>query len=83
MDPLLAKKLITDIAEMRDFIAFIQAQAQRLNHIDEISHTLAYDELAIEVKARKHAYGILVSILDPLLSVDKRPLDTTRDDYTV
>lgn len=66
MSPELAKKLMSDVPEMQDFVAFVQQEANKLNNLADISLTSPVD-LAVEVKARQKAYEVLIGVLNPLL----------------
>ena len=68
LDPKLAEKLMADVPEMREFIAFISEEADKLNQIGEIKLTTA-PEIALEVLAKQKAYNTLQDILSPLLNI--------------
>jgi len=70
LEPKLAEKLMSDTPEMREFIAFIEEEIDKLNKLDDPIIDLLADpvEFSIEIKARKKAYKILQEILDPLLN---------------
>lgn len=68
LDPELAKKLL-GLPEGKDLVAFLAGSAMQLNLVADIPETLTTpEEIALEVLARRRAYGIIIHILDALLS---------------
>jgi len=68
MNPQTAKKLMSDVPEMQDFVDYVKRECFRLNELASID-ILSPVDLAVEVKARQRAIEKLVEILSPLLSL--------------
>lgn len=70
ISPQTAKKIMTDVAEMKEFVAFLSEEALKLNNLDDIKLDDPI-ELAVEVKARKKAYEKIADILSPLVNTQE------------
>lgn len=70
ISPQVAKKLMSNVAEMKEFIAFLSEEALKLNNLNDIKLDDPM-ELAVEVKARKKAYEKIVDILSPLINTQE------------
>lgn len=79
ISPQIATKLMTDVAEMKEFITFLSEEALKLNNLDDIKLDDPI-ELAVEVKARKKAYEKIADILSPLLNTQEIS-KSNLDDY--
>lgn len=83
MNPTLAKKLMSKVPELKDFIAFLSEEALKLNKLDDIKLTEP-KEIAIEVLARQRAYEVIVKILDPLVNIQEiNPMGSSNKDFVV
>lgn len=81
MNPKIASKLAQEVPEIKEFVSFIK---QEIRKLDTTTDILLDDpiELAVEVKARKKAIEVLVSIMSPIVNAqDIKPLDI--NDYSV
>jgi len=83
MNPETAKKLMSDVPEMREFVEYVTHQAEKLNDLSSL-RDVPYAERALRVQARLDAFDILVSILVPLLNVDVHtPTGTDPKEFVV
>lgn len=70
LSPQTAKKLMSDVSEMREFISYLSEEALKLNNLDDIQLEDPI-ELSVEVKARKKAFEKIINILSPLLNTQE------------
>ena len=70
MNPELVKKLL-GIPVVKELIVFLGEEAEEMNKLDDIELDDPI-EMAVEVKARKRAYGTIVKMLEPLVYPDIR-----------
>lgn len=82
LDPKIAEKLMSDVPEMREFISFVNEEANKLNKLDDIDFDLPIP-MAIEVKARKKAYQLLKDILDPLIFRQENAIISDASEFNV
>lgn len=83
MNPQTAKKLMSDIPEMQEFVEFLSAKAQELNNLADIPHTSA-ENIALEVRGRWLAHEKLLEILHPLVTIDMHTSgENTMKEYVV
>ncbi|MGF6428214.1 hypothetical protein [Bradyrhizobium elkanii] len=66
ISPKIAKKLASDIPEIRQFVDFVQLEAARLSDLRELKD-VPNENLQVEVRARERAADVLRAILAPLL----------------
>lgn len=83
IEPRVVKKLMSDVPEMREFVAFINDEVDKLNKLDDSVIDSLSDpiEFSIHIKARKEAYKILQGILDPLLNKQIYGIINSNKDY--
>ncbi len=67
MDPAIAKKLMSQVPEMKGFVAFLIGEVKKLDMISTIESKVA-EEIAIEVAGRKQAITVLTEIMKPLIN---------------
>lgn len=85
MHPLLAQKLMIEVPEMKELLAFLIEKAEELDRIDDIADLSDPEEIALEVKARRRAYEKLKLMLSPLLNSDTKEVGKSinNDDYAM
>lgn len=83
MNPRIVQKLLENIPEVRELVAFLAAEANKLNTLDGINEPAEPTTLAVEVLARLRAKQTIDAMLAPLLvSVDK-PTGTDPSEFVV
>ena len=70
MNPKTVQKLMSDVAEMKEFISFLTQEATKLNNLEDIKLEDPI-EIAVEVKARKKAFEKIMDILSPLVNTQE------------
>jgi hypothetical protein len=70
MNPKLVAKLMSDVSEIKEFIAYVREECAKLNTISDFNENLVMtnEDLAVEVMSRRKAYQKLTQILNPLLN---------------
>ncbi len=68
MDPKIVNKLLENVPELKDFISYIKGEVLKLDSLSSIEE----DKLTeVEIRARKRATEVLVSILYPLINTQE------------
>lgn len=70
LSPQTAKKLMSDVSEMKEFVSYLSEEALKLNNLNDIQLEDPI-ELSVEVKARKKAFEKIINILSPLLNTQE------------
>ena len=70
LSPQTAKKLMSDVSEMKEFVSFLTEEVLKLNNLNDIQLEDPI-ELSVEVKARKKAFEKIINILSPLLNTQE------------
>lgn len=84
LSPQTVQKLLTDIPETRELIAYIEDVAASLIDISDIKVDRDPIRVAVEVEARQLAYSKLQEILKSLLESDTpKSGNSQTDDYAV
>ena len=82
MNPTVVAKLLSDIPECKEFIAFIQSEVQRLNTLEDFEKVKTED-MTIEVLARLRAVNQLKAILFPLLNSEEKVIGVDSKEFVV
>lgn len=82
LNPNIAKKLMSEVPEMKEFVAFLSSQAILLNQLSDIELDDPI-ELAVEVKSRQRAYETIIRILEPLVNVQDEITTGIKNEYVV
>ena len=78
MNPKTVQKLMSDVAEMKEFISFLSQEAIKLNNLEDIKLENPI-EIAVEVKARKKAFEKIMDILSPLVNTQEIQSNSLRE----
>ena len=78
MNPKTVQKLMSDVAEMKEFISFLSQEAKQLNNLEDIKLENPI-EIAVEVKARKKAFEKIMDILSPLVNTQEIQSNSLRE----
>lgn len=82
MNPETVKKLQENVPELRELVAFLAAEAEKLNTLADLGE-FAHNDIAVEVIARKRAYDTIQRMLSPLLDVQESGSGIDVQEYVV
>lgn len=84
MNPQLAQKLMSEVPEMKEFVAYVIAEVQKLNTLSNITWTDNGERtIALVVLSRQIAIDTLTNILVPLLNTQQSTLRPDPKEYVV
>lgn len=80
MKPETVQKLKQDVPELRELIAFLASEAEKLNTLEGIDDAIPHG-IAVEVLSRKRAYQTLTAMLAPLIGDVQRLVGVDPQEY--
>lgn len=83
MKPETIKRLQENVPELRELIAFLSAEATKLNTLDGVIDFHDPIQLAVAVKARIRAYETISTMLAPLVSPIDKPVGTDPKEFVM
>jgi hypothetical protein len=85
MNPATVQKLKEKVPELKELIAFLQAERYKLNDMNFLAQfeQLTSDQISLLVWSRFHAGTIIDNMLEPLLGGVDKPIGVNPEEYVL